>query len=207
MNEVPATRIQARSRSGSPTTTSEDQEKEEDILRAHAARAALGLPQPTGPPCSIRPTQDSLKTRVRERRSPPTQRTSGLDLGSGPARHRSFSRARTRLGPYQPPEESGEGAEGQSEAEDSRGLLEPDRKRQSMAKLQAMMDAAAAEERAWSNEESGRHLDQVLGRRGGEDDGGAGPPSIYASEEDTEPAGEAAQGPERSSEGDSLEEE
>lgn len=62
--------------------------------------------------------------------------------GCGPARTRSLSRARARLGPYQLLGEEntlvdvGDGLSDE-EDEDSRGLMEQDRKRRSMAHLQA----------------------------------------------------------------------
>lgn len=70
--------------------------------------------------------------------------------------------------------------------------MEEDRRRRSMAHLQAMMDAATAEERAWSLErESGRRADQ-------EQEGEyrfREEPYEGASDEDTKPAGVGAHGP------------
>lgn len=114
MNDIKATQILARSRtvsSSSQTSAETEQREEDEYLGAQAARAALRRPQAQGPPQQFRPPPLSDSQSRRTRKSPVTHRATGPEGsdaeagGCGPARTRSLSRARARLGPYQLPEE------------------------------------------------------------------------------------------------------
>lgn len=91
MDDIPATMLQAGSRSNNPSASSD--EEEEDRLRAQAARAAMRLPQPTGPPQSLNPPLRQMPNPTQA--SPAAQGISGHDLR---VRRRSVSRVRVGRG-------------------------------------------------------------------------------------------------------------